>query len=167
MKHVVLGRVNGVFGVRGWLKIFSYSTPRENIFSYKPLCFETQGGTWRESRLVDWKKQGKGLVAQFEGIENRSEALSYVGLNIGVTRESLPPLSDDEYYWCDLLGLEVVDEDRNELGKIVEVRETGANDVLVVEGDEKHLIPFLKGNVVKHVDIGGGKMVVDWTGDYI
>ena len=167
VKHVVMGRINGVFGVRGWLKIFSYSSPKENIFSYQPLCLEKQNGDWSEIGLVEWKKQGKGLVAHFEGIQDRTDAQAYVGLNVGVARKTLPTLPDDEYYWCDLLGLDVIDQHQKELGRIIEVRETGANDVLVVQGAEKHLIPFLKGDVVKDVDLHHGKILVDWTGDFI
>ena len=167
VKHIVMGRINGVHGVRGWLKVFSYSRPKENIFSYHPLYIEHHGGDWKPRRVIDWTNQGKGLLALFDGITDRTQAQALVGLNIGVARENLPVLADNEYYWCDLLGLDVFDQDEKGLGRIVEVRETGANDVLVVEGPEKHLIPFLKGDVVKDVDLVKGRVLVDWTGDFI
>ncbi len=88
-----------------------------------------------------------------------------IGLDIAVAREQLPVLADDEYYWCDLMGLEVINQAREVLGTVVEIKETGANDVLVVMGQQRYLIPLLKGSVVKKVE--QGRMLVDWDGEYI
>lgn len=164
--YVIMGRVNGLFGVRGWLKIYSYTRPKENIFSYKALMFE-QAGDWKPVQTLEWKKQGKGLVALFEGIDDRTAAQAFMDVNIGVARKSLPPLPENEYYWCDLIGLEVINQENTALGEVVGVQETGANDVLNVQGKKKYLIPLLKGSVVKKVDLERGQMLVDWTGEYI
>jgi len=166
-KQVILGRISGLYGVSGWFKILSYSRPRENIFSYKPWLIQQSSGTFLQQWVSAWRPQGKGLLAQFDGVDDRDKAQAFVGLEIGVAREQLPALAAGEYYWCDLLGLEVVNRARNVLGIVVEIKETGANDVLVVEGQDRYLIPLLKDSVVLQVDQQQGQMLVDWDGEYI
>ncbi|NKB36766.1 MAG: ribosome maturation factor RimM [Gammaproteobacteria bacterium] len=166
-KMVILGRINGLYGVRGWLKIYSYSRPKENIFAYSPWQIKFASKDWRECRVKAWKTQGKGLIAEFEGVTDREIASQYLGLELAVTRSAMPALADDEYYWCDLIGLEVLNQNNLVLGKITEIKETGANDVLVVEGQTRYLVPVLKGSVIKAVDLNEGKMLVDWDGEYI
>ena len=166
-KRVILGRVSGPYGISGWLKIFSYSRPRENIFSYNPWLIQQPAGAWLAQKVSAWKPHGKGVIAQFDGVNGRDMAQTFVGLDIAVSREQLPALEEDEYYWCDLMGLEVVNQAGDVLGTVVEIRETGANDVLVVLGQERYLIPLLKGSVVLQVDQEQGRMLVDWDGEYI
>ena len=165
--RVVLGRITGLHGVRGWLKIFSYSRPRENIFSYNPWLIEQSKDVSLTQQVIAWKVQGKGLIAQLDGISDRNMAQTYVGLDITVPRDALPALAKDEYYWCDLIGLQVVNQNQDVLGTVIEIMETGANDVVLVEGEEKYLIPLLKGSVIKKVDQEQGQMLVDWDGEYI
>ncbi len=165
--RVVLGRITGLYGVRGWLKIFSYSRPRENIFSYNPWLIEQSQDVSLAQQVIAWKVQGKGLIAQLDGINDRNMAQTYVGLDIAVPREALPALAKDEYYWCDLIGLKVVNQNQDVLGTVIEIMETGANDVVMVEGEEKYLIQLLKGSVIKKVDHEQGQMLVDWDGEYI
>ncbi len=165
--RVILGRVGGLYGVSGWLKIISYSRPRDNIFSYNPWLIKQPAGTWLTKKVTGWKPQGKGLIARFDGVKDRNAAQAFVGLDICVPRERLPALEEGEYYWCDLMGLEVVNQVGDVLGKVIEIRETGANDVLVVMGQARYLIPLLKGSVVKQVDLQQRRMQVDWDGEYI
>ena len=165
--RVVLGRITGLYGVHGWLKIFSYSRPRENIFSYNPWLIGQSQDVSLTQQVIEWKVQGKGLIAQLDGINDRNMAQTYVGLDIAVPRDALPALAKDEYYWCDLIGLKVVNQNQDVLGTVIEIMETGANDVVVVEGEEKYLIPLLKGSVIKKVDHEQGQMLVDWDGEYI
>lgn len=164
---IKLGRISGHYGIRGWLKIYSYSRPRENIFSYQPLWTENRHGVRRQLFVADWKQQGKTLLAGFEGIEDRDAALKLIGQEIGIPRHALPALPEGEYYWCDLLGLEVVNEQGQLLGSVAEVRETGANDVLVVKGEEKILVPVVKGQVLKDVNLAEGRILVDWSGEFL
>jgi 16S rRNA processing protein RimM len=166
-KRIILGRISGLHGVNGWLKIFSYSRPRENIFSYTSWLIKQVNGSWTMQKVSEWKPQSKGLIAHFDGVDDRDAAQAFVGLEISVSREQLPELAEDEYYWCDLIGLEVVNQAEDILGTVVEIQETGANDVLVVKGDERYLIPLLKGSVIKQVDEEQGQMRVDWDGEYI
>ena len=166
-EHIILGRISGLHGLNGWLKIYSYSRPRENIFSYSPWSIKQAKGLWSTLKVSEWKPQSKGLIARFDGVTDRDSAQSFVGLEIFVSREQLPELADDEYYWCDLIGLEVINQANDILGTVVEVQETGANDVLIVKGEVKHLIPLLKNSVIKQVDKERGQMRVDWDGEFI
>jgi 16S rRNA processing protein RimM len=165
--RVILGRISGLYGVNGWLKIYSYTRPRENIFSYSPWLIQPSKGSCLTREVKSWKVQGKGLITQFEDVNDRELARTHVGLDISIPKDDLPELAEDEYYWCNLIGLEVINQADQVLGKVVEIRETGANDVLVVQGEEQYLIPLLKGSVVRQVDQERGRMLVDWDGEYI
>jgi 16S rRNA processing protein RimM len=166
-KRVILGRISGLHGVSGWLKIYSYSRPKENIFSYHSWQIQNPANVWASRRVSNWRVQGKGLLAQVDGIDSRDLAQSFVGSEIAVSREDLPDLAEHEYYWCDLIGLEVINQSEDLLGTVVEIKETGANDVLVVKGQTKYLIPLLNGSVVKKIDQKRGRLLVDWDGEYI
>jgi len=166
-EFVILGRVSGLYGVRGWLKIYAYSRPRENIFAYDNWLLQRASGEWQARKVESWRFHGRGLVALLEGIYDRTTASGHVGQDIAVNRKDLPALEKGEYYWRDLMGLEVVNMDQRVLGRITGIQETGANDVLVVEGGQNYLIPLLKGSVVRQVDREKGRMLVDWDGEYI
>ncbi len=169
-EFIQIGHINGVHGVRGWVKIFSDTRPKENIFNYTPWWVETRQG-WREVKRTDSRPQGKGLVAQFEGLDDRDQALLWVNCKIGIKPEQLPEAKEGEYYWADLIGLEVVNPEGEFLGKVFELLETGGHDVMVVRGEEgEHLIPFVPKVYILNVDLGTdtepGKIEVDWQQDY-
>lgn len=162
---ITLGKVNGVFGVKGWVKVYSYTADQNDILNYNPW-FLRQDGQWREIKVLDGKPQGKGLVASLEGLTDRDMALSMNGLLIGVPRENLPALSDDEFYWSDLAGLQVATVNGLNLGKISHLFETGSNDVMVVKGDRERWLPWIMGDVVKSVDLQNRLVKVDWDPDF-
>lgn len=163
-KPVILGRVTGVFGVRGWVKVRSYTEPREAILDYKDwLLF--RNGEKRSCKLAEGKRHGKTVIARLEGCDDRDEAAGFVGDDIGVPRDTLPETERGEYYWADLEGLQVVHKDGRTLGKVAYVLATGANDVLVVQGDQEILIPFVQGRFIKDVDLTAGVISVDWEWD--
>jgi 16S rRNA processing protein RimM len=163
-KAVILGRVTGLFGVKGWLKLRSYTEPREAILDYKDwLLF--RHGEQREVRLAEGKRHGKTVIARLEGCDDRDAAASFVGDDIGVPRDSLPETRHGEYYWADLEGLQVVHKDGRSLGKVAYLLATGANDVLVVQDDQELLIPFVQDEVIKDVDLDAGVISVDWEWD--
>lgn len=163
--RLVIGRVSGLYGVRGWVKIHSFTEPRENILAYGQIQLG-RDGRWRDATLVEGRRQGKGLVACISGIDDRDQAAGLVGEDIAIQRSQLPETVDGELYWVDLIGLEVVNEDNASLGIVSKLIETGANDVLVVDGERERLIPFIKGAVVKAVDLDSGTIRVDWETDY-
>ncbi len=161
---VVIGRVRGVFGVRGWVKVLSYTRPSEAILQYNPWFLRT-GEQWGTVRLVSGRRQAKGVIACFEGCSDRDQASAWVGAEIAVTRAQLPRLQPGEYYWTQLEGLRVINLAGDELGRVDHLLETGANDVLVVEGDRQRLIPYIP-DVIRKVDLDSGTMLVDWDVDF-
>ena len=162
---VTVARIVGVFGVAGWVKIFSYTRPRENVLTYSPWYLQ-RGGRWEAVGLLEGRLQGKGVVARLQGVEDRDQAQALIDTDVAVRREQLPPSGENEFYWVDLLGLRVVNRDGVELGVVKQMMETGANDVLVVEGDRERLIPLVPKVYVLAVDLEAGRIDVDWPADY-
>lgn len=158
---IVLGRISGLYGVRGWVRIFSETEPRENILRYSPWLV---GGEPYE--VAEGKRHGKGLVARLRGFDDRDRAATLMGKEIAVRRDQLPPPKAEEFYWADLEGLAVATTDGTDLGRVSHLFETGANDVLVVAGDRERLIPFVWDDVVKDVDFEGGLIRVDWDPEF-
>ena len=158
---ILLGRISGVFGVDGWVKLFSYTEPREAILEH-PTCLLQQGGSWNEVHWRAGRRQGKTVVASLEGINDRDAAETLIGADIGIWREDLPDTEDNTYYWTDLEGLSVINKDGHEFGVVAYLLATGANDVLVVKGDQEILIPFIAGRYVIDVDLAAGVIQVDW-----
>lgn len=168
-RQVMVGRVSGLFGVQGWVKIYSFTQPIENIFRYKPwhLCKEGQSEKdGRDYEVADSRRQGKGLIAQFSGIDDRGKAADLIGAEIFVARRQFAGTGPGEHYWADLVGLPVETVDGQPLGRVDSLLATGANDVLVIEGEQRHLVPFIAGKVVKDVDMDAGKIVVEWDPNF-
>jgi len=170
---VVVGRIGGCHGLRGWVKIHSYTDPPENFLGF---------GDWRVKRrdgceaveFDDGERRGKGLVAHIAGVDDRTSAELYRGLEVVIPASALPALPEGDYYWRDLQGLQVwcrAGDDRVLLGTVDYLIETGANDVLVVTACEgsidrrERLIPYLPGDTVTAVDLASGVVEVDWFVD--
>jgi len=163
---VTLGLINGVYGVRGWVKIFSFTSPKENILKYKNLRLKLNS-QWLDCKVEAGKKHGKGIIAKLEGYENRDLAAKLIKAEIAVSRDELPELPEGEYYWSDLLGLEVVNLENTAYGRVDQMMETGVNDVMVVvKGDKERLIPFIQGMYVKNIDLEQKQIIVDWPEDF-
>jgi len=162
---VVVGHISGVYGVKGWVKIYSDTSPRENILNYTPWLLKIRG-QWQERKLVQGRIQGKGLVAKIEGLDDRSAAELMLETSIAIRQDQLPDLAQGEYYWRDLIGLTVVNLQGLELGEVDHLLETGADDVLVLKGNKERLIPFVMGPIVHSVDLEQRKITVDWEADY-
>ena len=160
---VVLGRVSGIFGVRGWIKIFSETDPKENILRYSPWYLGEDGAP---CKLIDGKPQGKTIVVRLEGCEDRDQAAALMGQQIAVRRNQLPPPSAGEFYWIDLEGLRVETLEGVDLGRVSHLFATGANDVLVVRGDRERLLPFSWDDVIKAVDFDEQRIRVDWDPEF-
>ncbi|MGR9051529.1 MAG: ribosome maturation factor RimM [Gammaproteobacteria bacterium] len=160
-----VGEISGVFGIKGWLKVFSYTEPRENILSYSPwrLC---KGTKERYFEVEDGYRHGKNVVVQLAGVDDRDAAEALSGWKIFIERAQLPDTDTGEYYWADLCGLKVVNLESVELGRVDHLMETGANDVLVVKGDRERLIPFVMGQSIVKVDMADGVLIVDWDPDF-
>jgi 16S rRNA processing protein RimM len=166
-RRVLVGRIVGLHGVQGWLKIESWTEPRTQIFKYQPWLLEKAPGEVMEVAGISGRPQGKGLICHLPGVDDRDAAAALVGLDIHVARELLPPPAKDEYYWVDLEGLEVVTTEGVSLGRVSHLFATGANDVVVVrDGTRERLVPFVQGTYVRSVDLSGGRMVVDWDPEF-
>ncbi len=164
---IILGHVSGIFGILGWIKIFSETEPRENILQYCPWYLIGQGqstdqGSNRIYKPETGKIHGKGLIAKIEGCNNRDLAATLVGSKIAIHRSQLPPLEPNEIYWSDLEGLQVQTTNGITLGKISYLFSTGANDVIVVQGERERLIPYVWDQVIRTIDLTNGLLIVDW-----
>lgn len=169
---VRLGRVSGLYGVRGWIKVFSYTEPREALLDYKEWLVGVRG-TWATVTLAEGRAQGKAIVARLEGTDDRDSAARFVGADIAVMRESMPDAGQGEYYWADLEGLQVRHRDGRLLGRVAYMLATGAHDVMVVHrdseggsiGEREVLIPFVLEKFVLGVDFDKKVIDVDWEWD--
>ena len=163
---VVMGRVAAAHGIQGWLKIQPYTAEQDGLLDYSTWWIGNEKQGWRELDVLKSTLQGKSVLAQLMGCHDRNTAETYKGQLIAVPRSRLPSPDEDEYYWSDLLGLEVVNLTGEKLGKVSSLIETGANEVLCVRGAEKEiLIPFIA-QVIDKVDLDGQTIRVDWQADY-
>jgi len=137
--------------------------PREAIFEYQPWLL---GPTEEVVRISEGKRHGKHLIALLKDVTDRDQAESLLNRQISVYREQLPDLPETEFYWADLIGLKVNSPDGSGLGTIKDMLATGANDVMVVQGEKELLIPFVLGLYVKDVDLVLGVVTVDWDPDF-
>lgn len=164
-KRIVIGKFGGPFGVKGWIKLLSWTEPREAIADHSPWQLKLPEG-WREREVVECRPHGKGLIAMLEGIADRDQAAVLLGVEIAVWRDELGETRPGEYYWADLEGLEVRLAEGRSLGRVQGIMATGSNDVLVVKGERERLIPFIQGQVIKGVDLDAGVILVDWDPDF-
>jgi 16S rRNA processing protein RimM len=167
-RRVLLGRIVGVHGVRGEVKIESFTEPRLRIFDYQPWLLERNAGVVEEVRDVRGRAQGKGVIAALVGVGDRDCAASLIGTNIFVARAALPPVAEGEVYQSDLEGLEVVNLQGVSLGRVSHLFETGANPVLVArrEDGRECLIPYVPEMYVQSVDLDARRIVVDWDEEF-
>ena len=164
-RRILLGRVLGAFGVRGELKIQSFTDPESALLRYQPWTL-AQGGKEREFDGAKGRVTAKGVVATFPGIEDRDAAQALAGTEIWAPRSRLPKPKPGEYYWVDLEGLEVVNREGIALGRVSHLFDTTSNQVLVVTGERDRLIPFIEGDFVLSVDFEAGRIEVDWDPDF-
>lgn len=160
-EHVVVGKIGAPYGIKGWVKVHSFTESQGDVFSYSPWMLEN-GHNQHEVSVTDGKVHGKGLVAKLEGYDTPEQVRVLTGSLIHVEQAQLPTLKEGEYYWKDLEGLTVINQDGKDLGKVLYVLETGSNDVLIVKHSKEHAIPYLPGTVVLSVDLTQRIMRVNW-----
>ncbi|HLT91643.1 MAG TPA: ribosome maturation factor RimM [Woeseiaceae bacterium] len=166
---VVLGRITGLYGVRGWVRVRSYTEPPAALLGYDEWLVGGPG-TWERFEVTGGREHGKGLVAQLAGTADRDAAARFLGADVAVERERMPEPAEGEYYWADLEGLEVRHRGGRLLGRVDRLLETGAHDVLVVSREEdgqkrEVLVPFVPGTFVLDVNLAAGVIDVDWEWD--
>ena len=165
------GRILGAFGIKGWVKVFSDTDPRENLLDYTPW-YLWRNGQWQAVEVAEMQVHSKGIVVRLRGVDDRNVAEALAGIDIGVATANLPALSEGEFYWRDLIGLQVVNVEGVLLGVVDHLLETGANDVMVVKpcdssvDETQRLVPWVRGQVVQRVDLDAKRITVDWGVDY-
>ena len=171
---VVMGRIVAPYGILGWLKIQPDTEYVDSLLDYESWWVGRDDNSkqpgiknmpWREFEVEAAKIHGDGLVVKLKGVDDRDAALALKSKHIAVTRDSMPEAEEGEYYWSDLIGLEVTNLQQVILGKVTDVFETGANDVLVVQGERERLLPFIA-DVVLDVDLEANSMQVDWDAEF-
>lgn len=165
-RRILLGRIVGAFGVRGEIKLESWTEPRSAIFRYQPWILRSPNGQESTFEGARGRDSGKHLVARFPGVEDRDTVEAIHGTEVYVARSALPPPKPDEYYWVDLEGLDVKTTEGVALGQVSHLFSTGANDVVVVRGDRERMIPFVQPDFVKSVDFEANLVVVDWDPEF-
>lgn len=161
---IEIGHIIGAHGIRGQVKVFSQTSPRENIVTYSPWLLDLDGE--KLTIEVKGKRQGKNVIATLADINDRNSAEQLSGCVIRIRRCQLPELAQGDYYWSQLIGIQVVNCQGCLLGLVDHMIETGANDVIVVQGDRERLIPWVLNDVVKSVDLQHSTITVDWQEDY-
>ncbi len=167
----VLGKITSVYGIKGWVKVLSYTEPQTNIFLYPSWTLNLNGRTFQKD-VIESKPHGKGLIARLDGCTDRDHAAALCGALVSVDAGLLPELGDGEYYWHQLEGLTVRLLDGRVLGVVSHLIETGSNDVLVVNGSaesidkQQRLIPYLPGQFVRSVDLVNRVIEVDWDPEF-
>jgi 16S rRNA processing protein RimM len=170
-EQVVLGQITSVYGVRGWVKIYSHTEPMDNILNYNPWTLK-QNGQWLSVEVEQGKRHGKGLIAKLAGCDDRERAREYCGADIYVSRDLLPELEQGEYYWHQLEKLTVVTDSGEILGRVDHLIATGSNDVLVVKSTKQsidkreRMIPYLPEQVIKEINLEQGTIRVDWDPEF-
>lgn len=172
LQPVVLGKLGSSHGIKGWLKITAYTDSVEGIFDYSPWLINEQG-KWREVKVLQWKPQGKAVIAELDGVTNRDQAQMLTNCEIGIWPEQMKALDDDEFYHRDLIGCEVTNKNGYNMGVVDQIVETGSNDVLLVKANAKdafgkaeRLIPFVPEQFILNVDVQGKQITVDWDPDF-
>ncbi len=170
MDIVVVGKLAGSYGIKGWLHLRSYTSPPENLLSYDRWHLQMPGAAaWQPITDMQCRAHKKGFIVKLAGVDEPEQALTLRGALLGVPAEVLAPLQDpDEFYWRDLLGCEVRDTAGRSLGVVQQLLETGANDVLCVQpagGGSQVLIPFAEPYVLK-VMHEEQQILVDWQPDW-
>ena len=167
-EFILVGKISGAFGVKGWVKVYSFTEPRKNILSYSPL-YMARKGEWLEVKVSGGRVQGKGIVMGLADVTDPDQVLPLIGSELAIKKEQLKPTDEDEFYWSELIGLTVINRQDQNLGQVEQLLETGAHDVLVVQDKEhktERLIPFVMDEIVELVDLDNKVIRVDWELDY-
>ena len=165
-RRILLGRIHGAFGVRGELKFESFTDPLAQVLRYQPWILRDPQGREREVTGARGRETAKGLVVRLPDVEDRDAADALRGTEVFVPRSVLPRPAPGEYYWVDLEGLRVVNSEGIDFGTVSHLFSTGANDVLVAQGDRERMIPFVEPDFIRSVDFDNGVITVDWDADF-
>ena len=159
-EFILVASVGKPVGLKGWAKVNSFTRPPENLFNFKNFFLDVDGD--KENINIDkFSKSGKNYILKVESLDSIEEIERLKNKEIFIKSEDLPKLKENEFYWKDLIGMEVRQIDGTVIGVVVEIIETGSDDVLVVEkNNKKELIPFNFGEIIK--EVSDNSITVDW-----
>lgn len=165
---IVVGKLGSSYGIRGWIRIFSFTEIPDSIFDYTPWYIQ-RAGQWQEIIVESFKPHNQDMIVKLKGIDDRDQANALTNAEVFVDAEKLPALSNGDFYWKDLIGCRVKTVNGYDLGLVTDLMETGSNDVLVVKanlkdafGATERLIPFVEDQFIKQVDLTTKTVLVDW-----
>lgn len=161
---VVLGRIAGVFGVKGWVKVQSFTSPPDNLLDYKVWQIGVRDA-WSPLSPAEGRLTNRGVLVRMENCSDRDQAQALIGAEIGVWRSELPAPAPGEYYWEDLTGLDAYSPSGQWLGKVDHFRETAVHPLIVIRGEREHMIPLVKQRLLA-VDLAAGRVTLDWDPDW-
>ncbi len=162
---IIVGRFGRPHGIKGLISVISFTEPRDNILSYVPW-YVSVGHEWQLVKLVRVEMNNKSILAQIEGYHQPEQVAALTNIEIAVQAEKLPALGPDEYYWHQLIDMQVVDTQGNILGVVKDIMPTGSNDVLVVEGSKRRLIPYIQGQYILNINAEKCLITADWDADF-
>lgn len=162
---IIIGRFGRPQGLKGLVRVISFTEPQHNITNYVPW-YTRLNNTWQQITVLDIERHNKFILVQIKGYQQREQLSLLTNLDIAVPRSQLPNLPAGEYYWHQLMGMKVVNKDGLILGDVTDLLETGSNDVLVVSGEKRHLIPYILGDFIVHIDDEKRVITVDWDVDF-
>ena len=162
---VEVGRLGAAHGVRGWLRVQSYTDPPQRLFEWRRWMLQHAGGATREMKVQDARPQGNGWIAKFEGVEERDAASRLTGQMVLVDREELPPTQGREHYRSDLLGFEAKNLEGAVLGVVDHFIDTPANAVMVIRGAREYLVPVTAQHL-RQIVVSDRMLIVDWPADF-
>lgn len=165
---IIVGKLGSSYGIRGWLRVFSFTEEPDSLFDYKPWYIQ-RAGKWQEVEVESFKPHNQDTIVKLKGIDDRDDANLLTNFEIYVNAQDLPDLDEGDFYWKDLIGCKVVTINGYDLGQVSDLMETGSNDVLVVKanlkdafGAKERLIPFVEEQFIKQVDLSAKQITVDW-----
>ncbi len=162
---VIVGRFGRPHGIKGFVSVYSFTEPSDNILSYSDWHVSLNH-SWQPIKILSVQIHNKTIVAQIEGYPERESVALLTNVEIAIRKEQLASLAPDEYYWHQLIGMKVINQQAQEFGRIIEIMPTGSNDVLVVQGEKRHLIPYLPGQFIIEINDKSQTMIVDWDMDF-
>jgi 16S rRNA processing protein RimM len=165
-KHVIIGKFGRLHGLKGWITVHAESDDSTAILKYKQLMIKTTKTGWQNIPIVNIRLHGKLVIIQIQDVDTPELARTYIGKKIAVLRSQLPTLKPNEYYWTDLEGLTVINEQNENLGTIHYLFRTGSNDVIVTQGDRERMIPFISQTVILGIDFKNQVMHVNWEAEF-
>jgi 16S rRNA processing protein RimM len=159
--YIIIGKFGSTYGVHGWIRVRAYTELGANILEYLPWYINRKN-SFTPVEVESGRMHGNTVLAKLTGVNSPEEARLLTGLSIAIPRSQLPELKENEYYWSDLIGLAVINQNGERLGEVIYLMETGSNDVLVIKGEKEHAIPYLMGTVITRIDLEKKEIHVNW-----